>query len=340
MQTEKLGTIDDYELALNEAIRTWSPAKRTALAAAMAERWLPVYEEFSAAEQWGDPAALRRSLEAVWDHVRGRALARADLARHAAQLDECTPHMDDFDALEALAACSILDEALKTCRSTDNMAATVMAALAGFEAAVPDWAFEPEEQPKLWKKVAARKELKKQLKVIERIEGLSALDDAAIKSLRKGLTGKELVGEASPAAKAEACPAGVTNQQLFEQYRRMVEADIRTQGPLDIPGVGFDPAVDRVMVCGSMDMINDIKALTEKRRLQGRLQRPSRGVRDREGVCGLGLHLHPAIDKLLPIEVDLRQFVLLAPVVLRVAPVARLAAPGQQVHAAHDVARD
>ncbi|MND04349.1 hypothetical protein D3C83_245720 [compost metagenome] len=26
----------------------------------------------------------------------------------------------------------------------------------------------------------------------------------------------------------------------------------------------LDPAVDRVMVCGSMDMINDIKALVEK----------------------------------------------------------------------------
>ena len=31
---------------------------------------------------------------------------------------------------------------------------------------------------------------------------------------------------------------------------------------LEVPPL--DPAVDRVMVCGSMDMINDIKALVEK----------------------------------------------------------------------------
>jgi hypothetical protein len=31
----------------------------------MAERWLPVYEAFSAREGWGDPAHLRRSLGPV-----------------------------------------------------------------------------------------------------------------------------------------------------------------------------------------------------------------------------------------------------------------------------------
>jgi hypothetical protein len=43
-------------LFLHETIEPWSPEQRVALAAAIAERWLPVYETFSAAEQWGDPA--------------------------------------------------------------------------------------------------------------------------------------------------------------------------------------------------------------------------------------------------------------------------------------------
>src|SRR5438093_9383215 len=104
----------------------------------MAERWLPVYEKFSAAEQWGDPASLRRSLHAIWTQVRGRALAPADRARHVKLLEDSTPHMDDFDAYEALAACVILHEALECCGTADNAPAAVRAALSGFEAAVPD----------------------------------------------------------------------------------------------------------------------------------------------------------------------------------------------------------
>src|SRR5687768_15501335 len=55
MPTPKLNSIDDYELFLSETIENWSQQQRTAFAAAMAERWLPVYESFSAAEDWGDP---------------------------------------------------------------------------------------------------------------------------------------------------------------------------------------------------------------------------------------------------------------------------------------------
>jgi Protein of unknown function (DUF416) len=237
MRRESLKSLDDYERWLGVTVKTWSPAQRTAFAAAMAERWLPVYEAFAAAERWGDPAHLRRSIEAAWNHARGQTLAPAELARHNAQLRDCTPHMDDFEAPEALAACVILSEALECCRPGDNLTATVRAALSGFEAAVPDWVFDPEEQPRLWQQVAARSELRKQLKLVEQIEGLDLLDDRAAGKLRRKLTSTELVGVAAPPATAPSGPPTITNQQAFTQYRSMIEADLRNPSPLDLPGV-------------------------------------------------------------------------------------------------------
>src|SRR5262245_2255848 len=94
-------SIDEYEGFLGETIESWSPGQRVALAAVMAERVLTTDEACSTAEQWGDTPALRRSLDAIWGHLRGRTLSQSDLARHRDQLHDSTPHMDDFDAPEA-----------------------------------------------------------------------------------------------------------------------------------------------------------------------------------------------------------------------------------------------
>ncbi|MEW5977619.1 MAG: hypothetical protein AB1898_17635 [Acidobacteriota bacterium] len=58
MPDPELKSIDDYEVFLTERITPWSPPQRVALAAAIAEHWLPAYESFSAEEEWGDPAGL------------------------------------------------------------------------------------------------------------------------------------------------------------------------------------------------------------------------------------------------------------------------------------------
>src|SRR5262245_22526452 len=107
-----LKSLDDDDIFLTEKMERWSPQQRMALAAAIAEHWLPAYEAFSAEENWGDPASLRRSLDAIWNHVQGRELAERDVARHSQQVEEITPHMDDFDAEEALTACAAVKEAL------------------------------------------------------------------------------------------------------------------------------------------------------------------------------------------------------------------------------------
>lgn len=120
MANPDLKSIDEYEVFLTEKMTPWSPQQRVALAAAIAEHWLPAYESFSLEEGWGDPASLRRSLDAVWSHVQGRMLAESDVARHIQQIEEITPHMDDFDAEEALTACAGVKEAVRTCRDPEN----------------------------------------------------------------------------------------------------------------------------------------------------------------------------------------------------------------------------
>lgn len=200
MPNEKLNSLDDYERFLYTTLEKWLPQQRVALAAAMAERWLPVYEAFSTAEQWGDPASLRRSLEAVWNHLARRSLSPADIARHTAQVKDSTPHMDDFDDEAALAACIILSEALRCCGTEDNIGPVLQAMLSGFEAVAPDWELDPAEQRRLWRQVVVRRELK---------------------------TSQEYRGEVPAAAKAPKGPVAITNQTAFEQYRRMVESDLK-----------------------------------------------------------------------------------------------------------------
>jgi uncharacterized protein YjaG (DUF416 family) len=204
MPTPKLNSIDDYQLFLDETIETWSQEQRTAFAAAMAERWLPVYEAFSKAEEWGDPASFRRALDAVWRHVSGQPLGRADRARYAQQIDDTTPHMDDFDAPEALAACVMVKEAVECCRPSDNHNYVIQASLSGFEAVLPDWEIEIEEQPRLWKKGVVRNELRKQLKLIEEIRATTHFNDATIAMLREKLATASFVGEETPSTEPES----------------------------------------------------------------------------------------------------------------------------------------
>jgi uncharacterized protein YjaG (DUF416 family) len=247
MPSPALNSIDDYEHFLWATIEAWSPEQRLALAAAMAERWLPVYEAFSAEEEWGDPPSLRRMLDAVWDHLRGPTLAPNDLARYRQQLHDSTPHMDDFDAYEALVACGILADALQCCATAENGAFVVRAALAGFETVEPDWPLDPEIQPRVWKQVAVRKELKKQFKLLEHIGAIARFDDETIKALRRRLTTPQLIGEVPARPDSTPGPASLTNQVAFEQYRRMVDSDLKSRaaGQPDLHG---DPYILAIML--------------------------------------------------------------------------------------------
>jgi len=231
MPTPTINTLDDYEMFLGETIEAWSPEQRLALAAAMAERWLPVYDEFSKKEEWGDSPSLHHILDAVWQHLLAEPLLKAsDRSRYVDQIHEITPHMDDFDAPEALAACIILSDTVECCRLGDNTRFAIQAALSGFEAVAPDWALDPDEQPHLWQKAVVRKELRKQLKLVEQIGRITLFNETIVKTLRSGLTQLGTVGEVPPKETAHETPL-LSNQAAFEQYRRMIEMDNRGKAP-------------------------------------------------------------------------------------------------------------
>src|SRR5512141_1600214 len=157
MADKEFASLDDYESFIQKQIESWSPARRTALAAAMAERWLPAYETFSATESWGDPAILRQGLDAVWAVVRGDSPV-VDWSRLNNQIHNVTPHMDDFDANEALCACVMVQYALNCCQQEDNQSHAVMAVLSGLEAARPDLLMVDRVPTRWWKQAVLQRE--------------------------------------------------------------------------------------------------------------------------------------------------------------------------------------
>jgi hypothetical protein len=77
----------------------------------------------------------------------------------------------------------------------------------------------------------------KQLKLIEQIGAIARFDEPAIQRLRSGLTSPEYIGEPSAESEAPEEPTTLTNQVAFEQYRRMVEFDLKRPAQLALPRV-------------------------------------------------------------------------------------------------------
>ncbi len=247
MPDVKLSSIDEYESFLALTLKRWSPQQRLAFIAGMAERWLPAYTAFSEAEDWGDAAGLRRSLDAVWAHLAGRTLSGADRARHRQLLHDSTPHMDDFDALDALVAATLVSEAVEACGARDNHRHALGAGLSGFEVALPEEELDEESQPRLWRKIAARRELKGQLQLIDLIAPLTRFDGATLQALRAEIARRRVQpSEAEP--KPPPGPTPLTNQASFEYYRRGLEGRLQDRPPRAMPT--DDPAAAAIQLLG------------------------------------------------------------------------------------------
>ncbi len=234
MPNVEFNGLDDYEGFIRATIEPWPPARRTVLAAAMAERWLPAYETFSTSEEWGDPAILRRSLDAVWNTLGGQASSEVEWPHLSNQVQDVTPHLDDFDANEALCACVMVQYAIDCCTTEGNQSPTLMAMLSGLEAVQSGLLVDDRAPFRFWKRAAIRKELNKQLRLIEQVNALVDLEDAP-RSLRSFLADPEIVGELRRRQKPRRGPAGLTNHKAFKQYRRMVQSDIKRAA------TGLDP---------------------------------------------------------------------------------------------------
>ena len=237
MPSGEMNSIDEYERWVGVTIAGWSPEHRTLLAAAMAERWWRAYEAFSVAERWGDAASLRRALDAVWDHARGVALAPADRARHAAGIEQNTPHMDDFEAYEALAACAAAGSALDCCERAENAAAVMQAVVSGFHAVEPEWDMDADAEPRLWRRAAVRKELRRQRAVIDLVGAIALIDEQAITQLRREVSATDLAGEVRRVpARATGRPT-YPNKVVFDTYRRRMTSSLARPGLVGPIGV-------------------------------------------------------------------------------------------------------
>ncbi|HEX6049829.1 MAG TPA: DUF416 family protein [Gemmatimonadaceae bacterium] len=227
MANKEFETVDDYERYVTERLAKLTPEQRTAVAASMGERWYPAYAAFATTESWGDAAVLRKGLDAVWAHLRGTHLDAGERDRLTARVDEVTPHMDDFDdANEALSACVIVKDALRSCGKRDNTHEAHDAMISAFNAVAPDWFMDEDQQPRLWKQARVQKEVRKKLRLLEQIAAAVHFDAGTIDALRAGLTSPDMVGEVRPRPKPKGS-TGRTNRELFEQYRRVIEGDTR-----------------------------------------------------------------------------------------------------------------
>ena len=230
MPNQDFKSLDHFESFMSKTISPWSNEQRTLLAAAMAERWLPVYEEFSEKNDWGNPAAFEDAVQTIWNCVLGhQKLTAQDLKLHSERMDKNTPHVDDFDCEEALAACSIISDALECCHRNNNIDFAARTMAYGVAGIAPVLYYDPEEAlPDVFQQREVQNEIEKQFKLLEVVGNMAQIDQQQIEALRQELTSPELSGPVAPRPKSQGGPS---NKSIFERYRKVIETDIKRTLP-------------------------------------------------------------------------------------------------------------
>lgn len=230
MPNQDFESLDQFESFISKTISPWSNEQRSLLAAAMAERWLPVYEDFSEKNDWGNPAAFGDTVQTVWNCVLGQQkLTAQDLKLHNERMDKNTPHADDFDCEEALAACSIISDALECCHRGSNTDFAARAVAYGVAGIAPVLYYDPEEAlPDVFEQPDVQNEIEKQLKLLQTIGNLAQINQQQIEALRKELASPDLMGPIAPRPKSQGGP---DNRSIFERYREVTETDIKRTLP-------------------------------------------------------------------------------------------------------------
>ena len=230
MSNKTLNSLDDFANFVIQTINPWTKEKRTVLAAAIAERWLAVYEEFSEKNHWGNPATFEDVVEMIWNCVlNNRTLTDKEVKVQDDRLLKDTPHLDDFDCEDVLTTSGIVSYALNACDQSVNTNTVVMAlaaAVVGIEPILDD-EFD-QISPDLFQQRKAQKEVEKQLKLLEVIGNMDRIDREQIDALRQRLSSRDLRGPIAPKRKSKSGP---TNKAIFEQYRKAVEDDLKRKLP-------------------------------------------------------------------------------------------------------------
>jgi len=81
---------------LEHRLQALPHSHRLAFAASCCERAYPNYVIFFQCAHWGGPAALRTSLNRVWDFIEGSAQALDDIGELAKRCESVTPDLDNF----------------------------------------------------------------------------------------------------------------------------------------------------------------------------------------------------------------------------------------------------
>ena len=185
MSNQQFSSLDDFQQFVTSTIAPWSREQRIALASAMAERWLPIYESFTEEEGWGNPSAFQRAVQSAWDCVLGHKLTAKDHKRHKQRIDENTPHLDDCDdAEEVIATSAMIDYALDCCTSADNTADAVMAMVSGFEGVAPGIYTSADDLPEeVWRSPGLQDQLQNELRQL--MDNAPPIDEQELDTLRQ-----------------------------------------------------------------------------------------------------------------------------------------------------------
>ena len=275
-------SIERYQTFLEEKLASWTPPRPLALAASFAERWASAYEEFSNRQEWGDPGALRAGVEIVWNHVLGQSSKASERTRLIRAIEQVSPHMDDFDAIEALMACGVVNDALRACADSKKTASGVWNTATEVLENLPEeeWPAEPEQQAEFWKADVMQDELRAQLRLIELVEAVESFEEPTVGELRRQARDVGVIIRPTPPA------PGMTNEEIFERYRHQIERDLCEQEPPE-----QDPAGDSHMTAMSYFGAWLSRYMTRRRMVNGEWGR----LRDQVGPAAL-LAKNRAVD--------------------------------------------
>ena len=238
-----------HEDVIRARLNGYMPVQRLAFVLALAERWLPAYEKFAAAEEWGDPDLLRRALGACWNHLASQRQSAAQLKQLSDAVLAVSPHMDEFDDVDALQAIALVDMALKCCNASDDLTLAVQSAIVGLDTEILVYEFEPTQLLQRWHKPFVQSEAKNQLALLDEIDNLDA---ANIEKFRKFVGSQARAIKWPKRKESTVCAAPTrTNQAAFEDYRRFVEKDIQAARPRPARGKYVDKDMHLLLWCGA-----------------------------------------------------------------------------------------
>jgi hypothetical protein len=179
---------DQYLERLRAEFAPLLPSHRIAFAANVAESLFPAYERFRERENWGDPAALREALDAVWGCLAGRPIGPEERRRHDDATFDNAPDQEEFAGTDdALDACCAVSYAVSACGREDNVPDALAAAKIGYDNARIDVDFsfdDPDRRRTIFAAAPVRAEVRRQAEVLAWLKAHPALGPAEIAEFR------------------------------------------------------------------------------------------------------------------------------------------------------------